>query len=75
MFENIVVDSTVKELDDFHLLKHFCTKHDNISSLKWVVLQRIGKQSNDPAGNLLKWEHSFIEYFDMVWPKGLNSKH
>lgn len=57
-----------------NLLKHFCQFHDNIGSLKWTIIDQIGKSTNDPAGNLLKYEHAYIEYFDTLFPKGLNSR-
>jgi hypothetical protein len=59
---------------DLHLVKHFCLKHKDLSSLKWVVVDTIGKTTTDPDGNLLKWEHAYIEHFCTLWPKGLNSR-
>ena len=48
---------------DWHLVNHFCQKHKDISTLKWVVIHDIGKCTKDPDGNLLKWEHAYIEHF------------
>jgi hypothetical protein len=69
-FQNI---NKIKE-GDFHLLKHFCENHENIDSLKWTILHNIGKVTSDPLGNLSKWEHAYINHFQTVFPKGLNSK-
>lgn len=59
---------------DIHLLNHFAQCHDDLSSLKWVIFQNIGKKTSDPAGNLLRWEHAFIEHFDCIFPNGLNKR-
>jgi hypothetical protein len=59
--------------DSIHyLIKHFCDKHVDISSLKWTIFHCIGKNKKDPSGNLLKWEHAYIDGFGTVWPRGLN---
>lgn len=62
------------DLDVFYLLEHFCNNHSNIASLKWTILHNIGKSNHDPSGNLLKWEHAYIEGLDTIWPNGLNTK-
>jgi hypothetical protein len=59
---------------DLYLVRHFCEKHLNINSLKWTILHKIGKVLNDPAGNLLKWEHAYIDHFQTIFPGGLNSR-
>jgi hypothetical protein len=61
------------KIEDFRLIKHFCEEHDSIFSLKWCIIHAIGKKGNQPAANLLRWEHAYIDYFSTVWPKGLNS--
>lgn len=61
------------KVEDYHLVKHFC-EHGSFSMCKWVVLDCIGKKGRDPAANLLKWEHAFIDYFGTKFPGGLNSK-
>jgi hypothetical protein len=58
---------------DIHLIDHFCQKHTDLSSLKWVVLHKVGKETNNPASHLLKWEHAYIEHFGCVYPHGLNT--
>jgi hypothetical protein len=70
----VQMENECNNTSDINLLKHFCEIHGNIDSLKWCILHQIGKVTNDPAGNLLKWEHAYIEYFGTVWPGGLNSR-
>jgi hypothetical protein len=63
------------ELEGVHyLVEHFCEAHPNISSLKWTILHHVGKGNYDPAGDLLKWEHAYIDGLGTIWPKGLNCR-
>jgi hypothetical protein len=59
---------------DIHLLQHFSRVHTNLTSLKWVILHNIGKIEPDPAGNLLRWEHAYIDHFNCMFPNGLNKR-
>ena len=69
-----IVDSSSSE-GDIHLLNHFAKHHKDMSSLKWTILHQIGKKTIiDPAANLLKWEHAYIDFFNCKYPGGLNVK-
>jgi hypothetical protein len=76
-------ESTVREINfepdqdsdgSIYLWKHFCLNHSDISTLKWMILHKIGKDGYDPSGGLLKWEHAYIDAFRTKWPLGLNNR-
>ena len=45
-----------------------------MATLRWQIIHCIGKETNDPAGNILRWEHAYIDFFDNLVPKGLNKR-
>ena len=57
---------------EVHLWNHFIEKHSNLNSLFWLIIDEIGKETKDPSGNLLRWEHAYIEHFKVKFPNGLN---
>ena len=71
--DGIIQDPATATQSEIHLYNHFAQNHTDISSLKWFIIDQIGKSTKDPAGNLLKWEHAYIDYLDVKHPNGLNT--
>jgi hypothetical protein len=32
------------KIQEYHLVKHFCMKHASITSLKWTIIENVGKK-------------------------------
>ena len=74
METGILTNTDTASEDQVHLWNHFVEKHKDMKSLKWVILHQIGKDTHDPAANLLRWEHAYIEHFNVRFPNGLNKR-
>ena len=70
--EGTITDADSTTEGEVHLWNHFVTHHNDISTLKWVIIDKRGKETYDPSGNLLVYEHAYIDYFNVKYPNGLN---